>query len=187
MGRDKEIGLQLAMPDNGNVSRDLGWYLQGYFRDQTLSGVDCDSVACTSQQGVYKKGDRKQSKIIIGGPEILVIQLARMRWVMGKKSMREEKVRDQVEYFDRLDLSDYSDGYLSYQLNGIVAHSGSTLSGGHYVAMVRSQKGDDFVICNDSRIDETKTKEQVLEEAVGRFESYLLVYQKTGGRMARCI
>ena len=69
-----------------------------------------------------------------------------------------------------------------------MAHSGNTLTEGHYVAMVRSQGGNGFVICNDHKIDDSKTKEQVLSRAEGTaFQSYLLVYQKTGGRMANCV
>lgn len=54
--------------------------------------------------------------------------------------------------------------------------------------MVRSQRDDGFVICNDKEIDDTKTKRQVLAQANGtEFQSYLLIYQKTGGRMVNRI
>jgi hypothetical protein len=134
------------------------------------------------------KRDRKQSTIIVGGPEILVIQLARMRERKGRKYWTAEKVKDHVQYSDRLDLSAYSNGSLSYQLNGVVAHSGETLTEGHYISMMRSQRGNGFVLCDDKMIDDKQTKEQVLSQAEGhKFQSYLLVYQKIGGRMANCI
>jgi ubiquitin C-terminal hydrolase len=180
----KEIGIQLPMPDNKKKSRTLQWYLDEYFAKETLSEVECHSNACKIKQDVYKKGDRERFSKIVGGPEILVIQLMRMR--MGE--FGDEKIVDRVRYSDRLDLSEYSDGYLSYQLNGVVAHKGDTLIGGHYVSMVRSQKGNGFVICNDEEIDGKKTKAQVLLRAEGKeFQSYLLVYQKIGGRMVNCI
>ncbi|KAM0710879.1 hypothetical protein Q7P35_001617 [Cladosporium inversicolor] len=141
-------------------------------------------VACRG-----RKRDRKQSTEIVGGPEILVIQLARMIYIKGKKYWREVKVKDHVGYSDRLDLSDYTGGSLTYQLNGVVAHEGDTLAGGHYVSMVRSQKGNGFVFCNDViEIDDQKTKGQILARAEGtEFKSYLLVYQKIGGRMVNCM
>jgi hypothetical protein len=139
VGRDKDIGLNLAMPDIEGKSRDLNWYLWEHFADQTRSGLECHSAACTIQPGVYMRRDREQSRLIVGGPEILVIQLKRMRFIQGKKSWRTEKVEDHVKYSDRLDLSEYSDGHLSYQLNGIVAHSGETLTDREWCCPLRRQ------------------------------------------------
>jgi ubiquitin C-terminal hydrolase len=183
---EKETGLILAMPDNKGRSRDLQWYLRQHFAKETLQGVECHSAACRIQEGVFQKGDRERSSQIVGGPEILVIQLVRMRMDDYGGS---QKVTDRVKYPDRLDLSQYSNGCLSYQLNGVVAHNGTTLSGGHYVAVVRSQRGKDFVFCNDDvEIDDQLTKEQALAKLEGEeFQSYLLVYQKIGGRMVNCI
>lgn len=182
---EKEIGLNLAMPEHQDESRDLQWYLEQHFASETLLGLECDSDACEIFEGIHQRGDRERLTEIVGGPEILVIQLKRMRRDDYGGS---QKVKDVVEFSDRLDLSEFSDGYLSYQLNGVVAHRGKTLAGGHYVAMVRSQGGNGFVICNDDIIDDTKTKEQVLARAKGTaFQSYLLVYQKIGGKMVNCI
>lgn len=185
MRLDKEIGLSLALPDNENESRDLQWYLQQHFANETLHELECDSDACEILEGIYQKGDRERVTKIVGGPEILVIALKRMRM---DNYGRSRKIMDRVKSSDRLDLSEYSDGSLSYQLTGVVAHDGETLKSGHYVAMVRSQGGNGFVFCNDEKIDDKKTKEQVLARAEGaKFQSFLLVYQKTGGRMVNRI
>lgn len=182
---EKEIGLSLALPDNEEKSRDIQWYIQRNFANETLHEVDCDSGACEIFEGIHQRGDRERSTKIVVAPEILVIQLKRM--AMDDYG-RSQKVMDRVKCSDRLDLSEYSDGSLSYQLDGVVAHDGNTLKGGHYVAMVRSQGGNGFVFCNDEKIDDKKTKEQVLARAEGaKFQSFLLVYQKTGGRMVNRI
>ena len=182
VSRAKEPGINLKMPENP-AEPTLEHYLDRHFEDATAEGLKCGSIACND-----RARDRKKSTIIVGGPEILVIQVARMRLKMDNYGLRMVKVKDEVEYDDRLDLSDYSDGCLSYQLNGVVAHNGNTLTEGHYVAMVRSQKGDGFVICNDDITDDSQTKEQVLSLAESkRFQSYLLIYQKIGGRMANCV
>ena len=130
------------MPDNKGTRRSIQWYIQKYFAKETLEGVECDSDACEILDDVYQKGDRDRFTKIVGGPEILVIQLVRMR---SDDYGNSEKVMDRVKLSQRLDLSAYSDGSLSYQLNGVVAHEGDTLAGGHYVAMVRPQKGNGFV------------------------------------------
>jgi uncharacterized UBP type Zn finger protein len=180
--REKEPGISLKMPGNPTEPT-LKHYLDRHFEDTTAEGLKCGSTACND-----RRRDRKISTIIVGGPEILVIQVARMRQKKGKYGWRMVKVKDEVEYDDRLDLSDYRDGCLSYQLNGVVAHHGNSLTEGHHVSMVRSQKGDGFVFCNDNTIDDSQTKEQVLSLAEGEsFQSYLLIYQKTGGRMANCV
>jgi uncharacterized UBP type Zn finger protein len=183
---EKEIGLSLALPDNGNKRRDIQWYLEQHFASETLLGLECDSGACEIFKGIQQRGDRERSTKIVVSPEILVIQLKRMRM---DDYGRLRKVMDRVKCSDRLDLSEYSDGSLSYQLNGVVAHEGETLKGGHYVSMVRSQGGNGFVFCNDDKeIDDKKTKEQILARAQGaEFQSYVLVYQKIGGRMVNCI
>ena len=183
---EKEIGLSLALPDNEEKSRDIQWYIQRNFANETLHEVECDSGACEIFEGIHQRGDRERSTKIVVAPEILVIQLKRM--AMDDYG-RSQKVMDRVKCSDRLDLSEYSDGSLSYQLDGVVAHDGNTLKGGHYVAMVRSQGGNGFVFCNDDKeIDDKKRKEQVLARAEGtEFQSYLLVYQKIGGRMVNCI
>ena len=180
--RAKEPGINLKMPENPTEPT-LEHYLDRHFEDATAEGLKCRTTACKG-----RARDREASTIIVGGPEILVIQIARMSYKQVKGSWRAVKVKDEVEYDDRLDLSDYSNGRLSYQLNGVVAHNGNSLTSGHYVSMVRSQKGDGFVICNDDNTDDSKTKEQVLSMAEGKsFQSYLLIYQKTGGRMANCV
>ena len=183
---DTEIGLSLALPDNGKKTRDVQWYLKRHFAHETLQEVECDSDACKIMEGIQQRGDRERFTKIVVSPEILVIQLKRMRMNDYGKL---RKVMDRVKCSDRLDLSEYSDGSLSYQLNGVVAHAGETLKGGHYVSMVRSQGGNGFVFCNDdNEIDDKKTKEQVIARAEGtEFQSYVLVYQKIGGRMVNCI
>jgi ubiquitin C-terminal hydrolase len=182
VNREKEPGISLKMPEDP-VEPTLKHYLDRHFEDATAEGLKCGSIACKD-----RARDRKMSTIIVGGPEILVIQVARMRVKQGMYGLRMVKVNDEVQYGDRLDLSDYSDGRLSYQLNGVVAHSGKRLTEGHYVSMVRSQKGDGSVFCNDNTIDDSQTKEQVLSLAEGKeFQSYLLIYQKIGGGMANCV
>lgn len=85
-----------------------------------------------------------------------------------------------IQYGERLELSAFCGSPLKYQLNGVVTHSGPSLRQGHYIAAVRCQNGVNFALCNDSRVG-TKLMESE------SYQSYLLVYQKIGGKMAQCI
>jgi ubiquitin C-terminal hydrolase len=172
--RRKDVCINLAMPEKP-TQRTLDWYLEQHFAaDESQNGLQCDTAACKGNAR-----DRKREFSIVGGPEILVIQLIRMRY--NRHTDRMEKVMDRVGYPEKLDLSQWSEGSLAYQLNGIVSHSGTSLKGGHYIATVRSQSGDDFV-------HDRWPRGRILARAESAtMQSYLLVYQKIGGRMAKCI
>lgn len=88
--RAKDPGLNLKMPEDP-AEPTLKHYLDRNFGENMAEGVKCGSTACRG-----RKRDRKQSTEIVGGPEILVIQLARMRYIKGKKYWREVKVKDHV-------------------------------------------------------------------------------------------
>lgn len=98
---------------------------------------------------------------------------------------------------DRLDLSEYTarvpgtddNMALKYELHGIVSHAGTRLKGGHYIATVRCRNGVDFANANDENIKNLGTDVQkVFEEAeTPGWQSYVLVYQKVGGKMANCM
>lgn len=182
--RDKNVGLNLKIPDlsPGTKRSDLeDNCLDNYFADEALEGIECGSAVCNG-----KKDTRLRSTKIVGGPEILVIQIARMRI---DKYGRSRKVMRRIDYEERLDLGEWSIGPLKYQLNGIVAHSGPSLRQGHYVSMVRCQNGTDFAYCNDESVEaEPEKKESILQRAESSsFQSYLLVYQKIGGKMEKVI
>jgi hypothetical protein len=61
--------------------------------------------------------------------------------------------------------------------------------GGHYVATVRRRDGVDFEHVNDAVVNHLGTgMKVVLAEAENLdFQSFILVYQKVGGKMAKCI
>lgn len=182
--REKNVGLNLKIPRlrPGERRNDLeDDCLDDYFADEELEDVECDSAVCNG-----KKDIRLRSTKIAGGPEILVIQIARMKM---NENGRLRKVIRRIDYWERLDLGKWSNVPLKYQLSGIVAHSGPNLRQGHYVSMVRYQNGTDFAYCNDESVDaEPEMKEGILELAESSsFQSYLLVYQKIGSKMEKFI
>lgn len=181
MKRNVDTGIQFSIPQKPDERTSLRKCLREHFKKEEVDGVQCNSDACKG-----RRGNRERVLSVVVGPEILVIQLVRMAYDIKTGQMT--KSMAQVDYSERLNLSRWSESPLMYQLHGVVAHDGETLDEGHYVAMVRSQSGDTFVHCNDRIIDDTQTREQVLARAdSGDFRSYLLVYQKIRGRMAKCI
>lgn len=211
------VGSENDDRSDADDPRQVAGCLRLHFATEELQGVSCDSQICEGQ-----KGDRYRSQQIVGGPEILVIQLKRMAMDMYGGS---RKVNTRIKIKKRLDMSEWSTRPLKYQLIGVVAHHGDDLRSGHYVAMVRPLNGGDFVICDDERVrerpmakrrifglserksegrpktkykGESKPKAEVEAEAKAKTEteietettdwqSYLLVYQKVGGKMAKCI
>lgn len=202
--QDGDLGILLGIP-NSDQNAFLDGCLRNHFRIEEVEGLGCDSQECDG-----KRGKRARKPQIVHGPEILVIQIKRMDTDMSTGISR--KVWTNVGIQKRLDLADCSTGALKYQLIGIVAHKGPNLSAGHYVAMVRSPDGGDFVICNDKRIgndpkdkqeifgpdksetesetdtkSKSKSKSKKAKPEPNKWQSYLIVYQKIGGKMATCI
>lgn len=175
--------MQLPMnrPPNyvANNRINLSWYLADYFTPERLDSVRCDSEACMG-----RAAHRERISKIAVAPEILVIQLVRMQMDLYG---RLRKVRHQVAYDELVDLSAYTekDAPLRYQFTGAVLHRGAAPSQGHYIANVRCQNGVDFAEANDSDIDVLAKSTALRDDQ--KFQSYLLMYQKVGGKMAKCI
>lgn len=96
---------------------------------------------------------------------------------------RSSKILDRVEPEEFLDLHDFTEReneFLTYRLQGVVFHQGNTLGSGHYVAKVRRQTGNGFVVANDSWVEPSMPD-------LHDYQSYILMYQKVGGKMAKCI
>lgn len=184
------MSVPMAPPRN---VRSLETYIAEYFAPESLE-IRCDSDLC---QG--NSADRVRRTAIATAPEVLVIQMVRMAFTIDRKtkSVTMSKVMSRVPYGEVLDLWPHTEPVsaernkaLKYQLRGVVSHQGSRLTSGHYIATVRFQNGQDFARVNDSVpiVDLPKDKARVLSAAEGRnFQSYLLVYQKIGGEMAKRI
>jgi ubiquitin C-terminal hydrolase len=122
-----------------------------------------------------------------------VIHILRMRY--NAKSAYKLMTRVRLDKY--LDLSEYTppragienNKPLRYQLYDIVSHRGDDLEGGHYVATVRCQNGVDFVRVDDTKVSEFPTRKQdpLFSVDTSATQSYLVVYQKVGGEMAKCI
>jgi uncharacterized UBP type Zn finger protein len=164
-------------------------YIRNYFTSEDLE------IACECN-GASKY--RTRQTFITVGPEILVVQMVHMQFDPSRGVEGEGvKVMTRVPYKDYLDLSEHTTPLpggernlvLKYQLHGVVSHAGPSTEGGHYVATVKGHSSSDWVRANDQRLPKKlKTDKTVFDAADARgWQSYVLVYQKVGGKMAKCI
>lgn len=105
-------------------------------------------------------------------PNVLAIQLK--RFAFGKHGM---KIDNNISYPSRLDMSQYvaqpSESTDTYQLYGVLVHSGHSLHSGHYYCYVRCPSGA-WVCCDDSSVTQVSEK-RVLEQ-----KAYMLFYCREG-------
>ena len=106
----------------------------------------------------------------------------------GSKPMAFTKNRIEVKYEEYLNLNEFaaSDEPLIYQLDSVVAHSGTGVEGGHYVAGVREYHGKTFCCIDDDlsisqqkggTIEELQSP-SVLHKRPSKFDPYILFYSK---------
>lgn len=177
---DTEMGLGLALvnPVNG---KSLTEYLRQHFRVGNLEGFQCQSAHCRALNRA-KPPNQPQERDIIEAPQVLVIQLVRMRVSFVGGHLQSYKIGHRVDYDDRLELTDFSVGgkRSSYQLNGVVAHSGTSLKAGHYVAAVRRRGRDGFSVISDSEVGQSGGFAEMADPMFDgrRFDAYLLVYSR---------
>ena len=87
---------------------------------------------------------------ITQAPQILVFQLRIFDWADGPFT-----ISDRVEYGERLELGEWAeDGQrLSYQLVGVVPHSGESVDADRCVTATRRRVAEGFHVISDSIVD----------------------------------
>jgi uncharacterized UBP type Zn finger protein len=187
--RDVDTGMQLRMPHMPANQRELKHYIRSYFEPEDVE------IACECN-GESK--DRTRETFITVGPEILVVQMVRMVFDPKRgKDGEGVKLTANVPFTDHLDLSEHTTPLagdernlvLRYRLHGVVSHSGPSTEGGHYVAMVKGRNGSEWVRVDDETLQKKLNKRFPIFRATDlpEWQSYMLVYQKVGGKMAKCI
>jgi ubiquitin C-terminal hydrolase len=124
---------------------------------------------------------------LINAPQMLLINIARFKIDEGIASKNESPLSIPLTLKNLGNLSSEETNKYSYQLTGVVHHSG-TLTGGHYTASVRMNDGT-WLYCNDSIITKKDTRafEKEMQEQNGSFKAVVLVYSriaplKVGGK-----
>jgi ubiquitin carboxyl-terminal hydrolase 7 len=117
----------------------------------------------------YKLQDANKGVIFTSFPDVLHLQLKRFEYDIHRDMMM--KVNDRYEFPDIFDAtpfltddSDKSEAW-TYQLHGVLVHSGD-LNAGHYYAFIKPQKDGWFYKYDDDKVTKA-TMREVLEENFG--------------------
>ncbi len=117
----------------------------------------------------HKLQDANKGVIFISFPDVLHLQLKRFEYDIAKDTMT--KVNDRYEFPEIFDAapylsedSDKSEPW-TYQLHGVLVHSGD-LNAGHYYAFLKPNKDGWFYKYDDDKVTKA-TRHEVLEENFG--------------------
>jgi ubiquitin carboxyl-terminal hydrolase 8 len=140
--------------------------LQKYF---ISSEVDYNCSKCNTNN---TKALKTQSIFLL--PNKLCIQLKRFKKTESRGEIHTHKISNHIEFpLVNLQMTQfYNSDKSSYNLYGIVNHSGS-LSGGHYISYTKNIITGDWYEFNDSRVIQVKNPNSIINSG-----AYLLFYEK---------
>lgn len=179
----KEEWADISLPvkiENGTVCNDVREALSYYFEPVLLSEADrydCSSCKRKSNANVVSK-----LEVL---PDVLTIHLVLFAQKMDGSV---EKISRQLLRSLTLDVSPFvrlQDNNTVYDLSAAVIHSGSSLSSGHYIALVKGCESGRWFLCNDESVLELEKKMLVKflgGEELSHLSPYLLFYTR---RMSR--
>jgi len=125
--------------------------------------------------------DRTRLFSLESSPEVLVIQLG--RFAFDPLTLRDRKLRMKVEYEAWIDLSKFQRpkyrgaNSLRYRLASVVAHSGTTLRAGHWIAFCTGPTG--IVRINDRAVASQRPLKDLLGDSTRGYKDFppsVLVY-----------
>ena len=154
--------IQLNVRGNKNLDESFRDYIQV----ETLEGENKYDAG-----DPYKLQDAKKGVIFESFPPVLHLQLKRFEYDINRDAMT--KVNDRHEFPNEFDASPYlsdeakanSTEDWTYQLHGVLVHSGD-FNAGHYYAFLRPEPEGPFYKFDDDRVTMSLERE-VLEENYG--------------------
>lgn len=154
--------IQLNVRGNKNLHESFMDYIQV----ETLEGENKYDAG-----EPYKLQDAKKGVIFESFPPVLHLQLKRFEYDINRDAMM--KVNDRHEFPDEFDASLYlsddakanTDEDWTYQLHGVLVHSGD-FNAGHYYAFLKPEPNGSFFKFDDDRVTRA-TGREVLEENYG--------------------
>ena len=151
--------IQLTVSGNKNLDDSF----RDYVRVETMDG---DNRYFAEGYGLQ---DAKKGDAFVSFPQVLHLQLKRFEYDVRRDATM--KVNDRYEFPEIFDVSPYlsadadrSEPY-TYQLHGVLVHSGD-FNAGHYYAFLKPTKDGVFYKFDDDRVTRATMKE-VLEENFG--------------------
>lgn len=149
-----------------NVSGNKG--IEDSFRDYIqVETMDGENQYFAGDE--FKLQDAKKGVIFEAFPDVLHLQLKRFQYDMERDAMM--KINDRYEFPETFDAAPYlsEDVDMSepwtYQLHGVLVHSGD-LNAGHYYAFIKPNKDGWFYKYDDDKVTKA-TMREVLEDNYG--------------------
>ncbi len=126
----------------------------------------------------YGLQDAKKGVIFESFPPVLHLQLKRFEYDIEKDAM--VKINDRHEFPFDIDLANYIDPTSpvsgqdwKYKLHGVLVHSGD-LHGGHYFALLKTEKDGRWLKFDDDRVTPVTDKEVLEDNYGGEFPNGLI-------------
>ncbi|POR35949.1 Ubiquitin carboxyl-terminal hydrolase 21 [Tolypocladium paradoxum] len=152
--------IQLNVSGNENVLDSFRDYIQ-------VEKMDGENQYFAGDQ--HKLQDANKGVIFTSFPDVLHLQLKRFEYDIQRDMMM--KINDRYEFPDVFDAAPYlledagrSEDW-TYQLHGVLVHSGD-LNAGHYYAFIKPEKDGWFYKYDDDKVTRATSRE-VLEENFG--------------------
>ena len=152
--------IQLNVSGNSNMLDSFQDYIQ-------VEKMDGENQYFAGDQ--HKLQDANKGVIFISFPDVLHLQLKRFEYDIERDMMM--KINDRYEFPDIFDAAPYlsedadkSESW-SYQLHGVLVHSGD-LNAGHYYAFLKPSKDGWFYKYDDDKVTRATSRE-VLEDNFG--------------------
>lgn len=183
------LGTEKDKQDTTPISLDR-LLKERYFQQEKIAG-DKAGFDCGKAKGELHMS-KTRTRHMIRLPRLMCIRLTRESSGSRDKSMRVAQFE-----IDNFDLSDYvspefkdvshidHDGFSgkpTYQLYGVISHSGESVNGGHYVSYVRQGPDQTWFCCNDDIVTQKSLDEMrniwFASKGKGAFTPMMLFYKR---------
>ncbi|KKA29060.1 hypothetical protein TD95_002197 [Thielaviopsis punctulata] len=153
--------IQLNVSGNKNLEESFKDYIQ-------VEKLEGDNQYYAGEE--HKLQDAKKGVIFTAFPDVLHLQLKRFEYDFERDALM--KINDRHEFPEEFDAAPYlsedaekTDEPWTYQLHGVLVHSG-VLDAGHYYAFLKPNKDGWFYRFDDDKVVKA-TRREVLEENYG--------------------
>lgn len=153
--------IQLNVSGNKNLEESFKDYIQ-------VEKLEGDNQYYAGEE--HKLQDAKKGVIFTAFPDVLHLQLKRFEYDFERDALM--KINDRHEFPEEFDAAPYlsedaekTDEPWTYQLHGVLVHSG-VLDAGHYYAFLKPNKDGWFYRFDDDKVVKA-TRREVLEDNFG--------------------
>lgn len=151
-----------------------------FFTESVIEGSVCDQC----------HNPRTMSEKLVHLPDYLLVKVNRIEHVQGPNGPRIKKLTRDVALENRLTFSadrfdprsNEGQGDLEYELTAMVLHAGSTITTGHFYAIVKA-RGANWMLASDETLTPFPGWGNVAESAQAKKDVYIFAYRRVPKKM----